>query len=57
MSMVNMQDADLSGANLKNSALDFADLSEAQNLTQEQIDSAFTGETTRLPDYLLWEEP
>ena len=45
--LANLTDAILVGANLRG-----ADLSDVKGLTQEQIDSAFTDQNTKLPDYL-----
>ncbi len=44
---VNFKDANLEGTNLKG-----ADLSDARNLTREQLDKAIIDETTTLPAYL-----
>jgi uncharacterized protein YjbI with pentapeptide repeats len=41
--------ADLSGANLSGAHLSGADLSGAAGLSQDQVDSAFTDEATKLP--------
>lgn len=53
----NFSGADLSGADLSQSDLGEADLGEAdlrsvRGLTQEQLDSAWTDERTKVPDYL-----
>jgi hypothetical protein len=41
--------ADLSGADLGGAHLEGADLTDVKNLTQAQVDSAFTNEKTKLP--------
>ena len=46
------RDADFSEANLRGTILVGADLTGARNLTVEQLQSAITDETTRLPDYI-----
>jgi hypothetical protein len=48
----NLSGADLSAADLAEVNLRGADLSGAKGLTREQIESAITDETTKLPDYL-----
>jgi SnoaL-like domain/Pentapeptide repeats (8 copies) len=44
--------ANLQGANLRGANLKGADLTRAINLTQEQIDSAITDDTTKRPSYI-----
>jgi uncharacterized protein YjbI with pentapeptide repeats len=44
---LDLMEADLTGTDLR-----FADLRLVRNLTQEQLDSALTGDDTMLPDYL-----
>lgn len=48
----NLERASLKEANLNRANLMGADLSEAKNLTLEQVQSARTDETTKLPSYL-----
>jgi hypothetical protein len=45
----NLREANFTGATLTGADLTDADLTGAVNLTQDQIDSAFTNETTKLP--------
>ncbi len=44
--------ADLGGANLQGANLGLANLTEATNLTREQLDKACGDDRTTLPDYL-----
>ena len=44
-----LEGAQLEGADLSEADLEGADLSGAVNVTQAQIDSAFTNEATKLP--------
>ena len=48
----NLHAANLFAANLFGAQLTGADLSETKGLTRGQIESAITGPTTKLPDYL-----
>jgi len=50
----NFEDADLGGANLVKAVLWGANLSQARNLTQQQLDTACGDESTQLPaDYTI----
>lgn len=48
----NFTDAQLQNANFQGADLTQADFRMAMNLTQGQVDSAITDETTKLPGYL-----
>ena len=49
---VPVRQADLIGANLQGADLAFADLTQAKDLTREQLDEACGDDETTLPDYL-----
>ena len=52
LSFASLRGADLEGAILKGTILVGADLTEARNVTAEQLDEAVIDGTTQLPDYL-----